>query len=99
MNGSNHRSIERALKTEPTLSFIRRGREQNFIESGSEALAHFVCRAIGESDGDDLINGEVSFTEYVQVTLHQHRGFTGARAGGHRNVAIDGKSSGGLLRF
>ena len=69
------------------------------IKPRSKALAHLVCCAIGEGDSDDLINGEVSLAEDVQITLDQHGGFPGARTCGHRDVLLDLVSGRSLFWF
>ena len=69
------------------------------IELLSETLAHFVRRAIGEGDGDNLIDRKLALAQNVQVTLDEHRGFAGTRAGSYRDVPGYLVCCRGLLRL
>ena len=68
VNGRDHRAIERAFVIEPMLSLVSGAAVCRMqVELCSQSLAHFVGGAIGESDGDDLIDVEMRIaTQDVQ---------------------------------
>ena len=97
MNGCDHGAIERALVMQPALPFITVGSLQNMIESFTKAFAHLVRGAVGEGDGDDLIEVQFLLAQDVQVALNQDGRLAGAGAGSDGDVAVNGVGGSRLL--
>src|SRR5256885_9405990 len=99
MDGSDYRTIKRALVIQPKPSFICRCGLQDEIELISETLAHLVGGAIGKGDGNNLIDIEVRIlAQDVEVTFDEHRRLARARSSRHRDVLVDLVSGGCLFR-
>ena len=56
MNGCDDRAVERALVVEPLFTFVTLCRHKYLIKFLPESFAHLVRGAIGEGDGDYLID-------------------------------------------
>ncbi len=72
VNRRDHGAVERAFVVEPAPALLVVGDAQHLVEFAAQAFAHFVGGAIGESDRDDLIDGETVFAEDVEVTLDEN---------------------------
>ena len=72
---------------------------QDLIQFLSKPLAHFVGSTIGEGNGDDLIDVEISvLTKDMKITLDENSGLPRARPSRHRDVFLDLVSGAGLFR-
>jgi len=56
VNRCNHRAVERALIIQPPPALLLVRDAQHLVEFAAQAFVHFVGGAIGEGDGDDLID-------------------------------------------
>src|SRR6185503_21218844 len=56
VNRCNHGAVERALVVQPAAALFLVGDAQHLVKLAAQALVHFVRGAIGEGDGDDLID-------------------------------------------
>src|SRR3989442_782663 len=98
VDSGDYRPIKRAFMAQPLASFIAAGGPQQLIQFFPEAAAHLVGSAIGKSDGDDLIYGDVVGAENVQVTLDQDGGLARARPSRYGNMPVKHLCSLSLFR-
>ena len=97
VNRGDHCAVERAFVVEPAAALFFVGDAQHLVELAAQAFAHFVGGAIGESDRDDLIDGETVFAEDVDVALDEDGRLARPRPCRHRDVFVDLVCGGGLF--
>jgi hypothetical protein len=69
------------------------------IQFYAESLLHLISRAIREGDRNYLVDTDVVCSEDVEIALHEHCCFTGARARCNRNMSVQCVRSFFLLRL
>src|ERR1051325_10696076 len=98
VNRSDHCAVEGAFVIKPAPTLVAGRDAQHVIEIRAQALAHFISGAVGECDGDDLIDSEAVFAEDMQVAFDQDRRFTRAGSGRDGDMFTYFVSGCGLFR-
>jgi hypothetical protein len=86
-------AVQGPFVVNPGGPLLRRCCTDDSLELPSQPLAHLIRSPIGKSDGYDLVNGDASSAQNLEITLDQHRRFARAGTRGDRHVTIERRCS------
>src|SRR4030095_11295139 len=88
MDCSDDGAVQSPFVAHPSGSIVRRRSRDQIIQFDAESLLHLVSGAICEGDRDYLIDTDIVVSEDVEIALHKHCCFAGARPGGNGNMSV-----------